>query len=202
MNPSPKTRHSLLLRLADAGDGEAWSEFLEVYESAVFRYVISRGLQPADAEDVTQRVLEAVLIKSRSWDASAGGSFSAWLFSVARNLAAKSWNEQARSAIHVGSDSTATWLDQVPEPAEEEKTIFQIEYRKAVFQRGAERVKDQFKPETWNAFWLSTVDQLDANAVAKKLGITKSAVYVAKCRVLAKVKSEIERFEHDFSIDE
>lgn len=201
VNETPKTRHSLLLRLADAGDGEAWSEFLEVYERAVFRYVISRGLQPADAEDVTQRVLEAVLVKSRSWDATSGGSFSAWLFRVAKNLAAKSWNERVRMANDAGSDSTANWLEQFPEPSEEEKTVFQLEYRKAMFHWAAQRVKDQFKTETWDAFWLTTAEQLDAASAAQQLGVTKSAVYVSKCRVLAKVKTEIERFEREFSHD-
>ena len=69
-----------MLRLADAGNGQAWNEFVEVYERAIYRYALSRGLQRADAEDVTQRVLEAVLAKSRSWDAESGGSFGAWLF--------------------------------------------------------------------------------------------------------------------------
>ncbi len=199
LNQLPKTRHSLILRLADAGNGEAWNEFVEVYERAIFRYAVSRGLQRADAEDVTQRVLEVVLAKSRSWDADLGGSFGAWLFRVTRNLAAKTWNERGRDAVNLADESGTAWLDEIPNPSEEEKTIFQWEYRKAVFHWAAERVRDQFREETWNAFWKSSVELQTAEQVATEMRIAKSAVYVAKCRVLARIKSEVRQFEQEFS---
>lgn len=199
LNQLPNTRHSLLLRLADASDGEAWNEFLEVYERAIFRFACSRGLQSADAEDVTQRVLEAVLAKSRKWDPASGGSFGAWLFRVTRNLAAKAYRQRDRTQIGLNIEQELQSLDELSSPPDEEKTIFQIEYRKALFHWAAELVQHQFQPETWSAFWMNAVDQKNASDVARELGIAKSAVYVAKCRVLARIRIEIDRFEKEFS---
>jgi hypothetical protein len=45
----PDTRYSLLARLSDPGDVAAWSEFIEIYEDAIYRYSRSRGLQDSDA---------------------------------------------------------------------------------------------------------------------------------------------------------
>ena len=63
----PQTRQSLLLRLRQRSS-DAWPEFLEVYEQAIYSFSRSRGLQDADAWDVTQEVLSAVDKKIGSWD--------------------------------------------------------------------------------------------------------------------------------------
>lgn len=199
MDRLPLTRHSLLLRLADARDAEAWSEFVAVYESAVFRFACSRGLQRADAEDVTQKVLQAVLAKAPIWDRTSGGSFGAWLFRVTRNLAAKTWNAQNDRDVHWSKEEDSNWLEAIPSPSDEEKTLFQMEYRKALFHWAADRVRGHFQSETWSAFWMNSVDQVDASVVAEQLGMTKSTVYVAKCRVMKRIRDEIERFEQEFS---
>ena len=60
MSPSPETRPSLLLRLVDRADQEAWREFAQIYTPVVYRLALSKGLQHADAEDQAQQVLAAV----------------------------------------------------------------------------------------------------------------------------------------------
>ena len=198
MNQLPKTRHSLVARLADSANGAAWNEFLEIYEQAIYRYALSRGLQPADAENVTQQVLEAVMAKSPAWDSSAGGSFGAWLFRVTRNLAAKAWNEQGKYARQL-EDSGGSRLSDVASPADDEQSIFQFEYRKALFHWAAKRVRDRFAPQTWDAFWQGVVQSKPPEQIASDLDISVASVYVAKCRVLSRVRAEIERFEHEFT---
>ena len=199
VNRLPTTRHSLLLRLADAADGAAWREFLDVYERAIYRSARGRGLQPADAEDVTQRVLAAVIEKARTWQPDAArGSFGAWLFRVTRNLAARAWNERLRGPIGSGDSGFALLLEQVPEPPEAEKTAFRTEYRRALFHWAAERVREQVRGTTWRAFWMTTIEGKDAGQVAAELRLSLGSVYTAKCRVLARIRGEIDRFEREF----
>ena len=84
MTESPVTRASLLLRLRDPRDVEAWGEFVEVYGPLVYDYGRRHGLQDADAADLTQEVLRAV-----AWSAGefrydpSRGMFRSWLFTVA-----------------------------------------------------------------------------------------------------------------------
>src|SRR3982751_1833054 len=84
-NP-PTTQASLLLRLADARDGAAWEQFVELYAPPVYACARREGLQDADAADVTQDVLRAVsgAFRSGQYDAERG-RFRAWLFTVVRN---------------------------------------------------------------------------------------------------------------------
>jgi RNA polymerase sigma-70 factor (ECF subfamily) len=199
VNRLPKTRNSLLLRLADAKDCVAWGEFLDVYEQTILRFARSRGLQTADAEDVTQRVLVAVLDKVRDWKLDATrGSFGAWVLRVTRNLAAKAWNERNRSPFASRGGQNCGSLADVPGVSNEDKTIFQLEYRRSLFRWAADRVRDQVENTTWQAFWMTAVQGLDPGQVAKKLGASLSSVYTAKCRVLSRIRSEIERFEKEF----
>jgi hypothetical protein len=57
-----ETRASLLLRVRDSADREAWEEFVEIYGPVVHRLARNKGMQPADADDVTQQVLLAVAV--------------------------------------------------------------------------------------------------------------------------------------------
>jgi RNA polymerase sigma-70 factor (ECF subfamily) len=151
----PETRKSLLLQLAEADEPSAWTQFLSIYEPAIFHFAISRGLQEADARDVTQQVLLAVHKKAPQWNSDQDqGSFRGWLFTVTRNLAAKSLRTNRRLAIVNG----ATLDDVVDTAPNEECSAFFLEYRKQVFRWAANSIKDQYLLRTWNAFWRTSVD--------------------------------------------
>lgn len=180
-------------------DPRAWEEFVDVYQRTIFRYARGRGLQQADAEDVTQQVFEAVLAKAPAWDPTQGGSFGAWIFHVTRNLAAKRWNQQHALPVQQVSDSGTDWIEQFHEATTEERQSFRIEYRTALFHWAAERVRPKVNNELWSAFWKNAVECKAAEAVASELGIPKSTVYVAKCRIMKKIRAEVERFGQEFS---
>ena len=55
-----ETRQSLLLRLRDARNAEAWEQFVEVYTPLIYSFCCQHGLQDADAADVAQEVMRAV----------------------------------------------------------------------------------------------------------------------------------------------
>lgn len=199
MSSLPDTRHSLILRLGNTNDPRAWEEFVDVYQRTIFRYARGRGLQQADAEDVTQQVFEAVMAKAVAWDPAQGGSFGAWIFHVTRNLAAKRWNQQCALPVQQVSGSGTDWISQIHEATTEERQSFRFEYRTALFHWAAERVRPKINKEHWSAFWRNAVESKTAEVVASELGISKSTVYVAKCRVMKKIRAEVERFGQDFS---
>jgi hypothetical protein len=91
MSDDPTTRPSLLLRMRDARDHEAWHTFVELYAPLVYRFARKRGLQDADAADLTQDVLRSVAyaMKGDKYD-PARGSFRGWLHTVTRNAVYKS----------------------------------------------------------------------------------------------------------------
>src|SRR5437868_2148933 len=86
MSVSPETRPSLLVRLKDRTDHQAWFEFTEIYRPVVFRLACRRGMQPADADDLVQQVFSAVARVIDSWEIDPQrGHFRTWLSRVATN---------------------------------------------------------------------------------------------------------------------
>src|ERR1700730_2177248 len=86
MPQAQPTRLSLLIRLRDLQDHEAWAQFVGVYAPLIYGYVRKRGLQDADAADLTQACLRQVAahVGSLEYDPRRG-SFRGWLFTIVRN---------------------------------------------------------------------------------------------------------------------
>ncbi|HEY8504769.1 MAG TPA: sigma-70 family RNA polymerase sigma factor, partial [Gemmataceae bacterium] len=107
MPDAPTTHPSLLLRLRDPDDRDAWGEFVDLYAPFVYGYARKRGLQDADAADLTQTVLRAVAGAVGRFDYSpARGSFRGWLFTIVRNKL-RSFRA-ARDGFCRGSGDSAT----------------------------------------------------------------------------------------------
>jgi RNA polymerase sigma-70 factor (ECF subfamily) len=54
----PETRESLLASLNSPVADEGWREFAAIYRPLIFRVAVAKGLQHADAEDLSQEVEE------------------------------------------------------------------------------------------------------------------------------------------------
>ncbi len=183
------TRNSLLLRLKQH-DGDAWREFIEIYEQALIRYCRSRGLQDADAQDATQEVLAAVHDRIASWNCDTSqGSLRAWLFRVARNIAVDTLRRRARQATASGDTAIGQMLAEVPSAAD--ASVFHLEYRRATFQWAADQIRPGIREITWQSFWLTAVEGMPAEQVAAKLQVSVGTVYTSKCRVMARIRAKV-----------
>src|SRR5262245_9258409 len=153
MTTPPLTRPSLLVRIRDAGDREAWREFVEVYAPLVYQFARRRSLQDADAADLTQDVLQAVAGASKRlvYDPERG-TFRAWLYTVARNKLRNFL--LARQRRH--EDGDPALLDETP--AREEVELWEREYEQRLFDWAAEQVRGHFQATTWRAFWMTAVE--------------------------------------------
>ncbi len=189
----PDTRHSLLVQLKDHGDGAAWSEFLRLYEPVVYRLGRHFGLQDADARDLVQDVLASIARSVRDWEPDQyPGSFRKWLFRVAKNAACNLVRRGAGKQRGIGGTSFVQRLAAiaVDDPAE---TRFELEYRRETFRRAAETIRRDVDERTWLVFQRTVVDEEPIADVARDLGMSVGLAYTARCRVLARLKKEVER---------
>ncbi len=200
----PETRASLMLRLRDPQDQQAWNEFIDLYEPLVLRMLRQRGLQEADARDVTQQVVLAVTQAVDSWQPDGReASFRRWLFTIARKLSLK-FIQRGTSAVGktrrgVGGSDMLLLLKSLPEPDHRTVTEFDEEYRNELFERAAERVRGEFRESTWQAFWRTCVLHESVADVAESLGMTTGNIYVARSRIIARMRQIVEQCEaeHD-----
>src|SRR4051794_5013640 len=96
-----------------------------------------------------------------------------------------------------GDTGFQSFLEQHPAPEAEESRIFEAELRGRLFAWAADRVRDEFRPATWQAFWRTGVEGREPRDVAEALGMSVGAVYVARSRVMARLRREVEGFEVD-----
>src|SRR5271154_791889 len=130
----PDTHASLLIRLRNPRDQEAWATFLEIYLPLIFRLTRRRGMQEADAREVTQEVLMAVATAIGRWDSDpARGSFRGWLSTITRNLVVNFLIRESRQPRGNGDTEFQRWLDQQPDPASDESVLFEVEEERQIF---------------------------------------------------------------------
>jgi RNA polymerase sigma-70 factor (ECF subfamily) len=184
----PPTRPSLLLRLRDARDAEAWREFVDLYAPLVYGYARKQGLQDADAADLCQDVLGAVAgaVGRLDYD-PARGAFRNWLFTIVRNRLANWQAARGRRAQASGDSTTQQLLEQCPAPGGMEAE-WQAEWESRLIAWACEQAHRQVSEATWQAFWRTAVEGQPVKPVAADLGLTVTAVYHARSRVLSRLK--------------
>jgi RNA polymerase sigma factor (sigma-70 family) len=196
MTFTPTTRASLLFRLRDSQDHEAWVEFVSLYEPMVYRLLRRHGLQDADVREVMQELFMAVSRSIDRWDpAKERGSFRGWLRRVARNLVINWLKQRERRVIAAGGSDLQAMLDMLPADSGPETLEFDQELRRTLFHRAAEQVRGDVQPATWQAFWETGVVGTSLADTAKKLGMSVGAIRVAKCRVLARLQAAVNEME-------
>ncbi|AMV34452.1 RNA polymerase sigma factor [Pirellula sp. SH-Sr6A] len=196
------TRESLLIRLRDRQDREAWEQFIEIYRPFLFRLARSRGFQEADSSDLVQEVFLAVSRKVHEFVPDPErGKFRAWLGTIARNamihfLTRRQYKPTA--PIQSLSEQLEEFVDPMGFSAEI-SALFDLEYRRELFHIAGQRVQLRVHANTWKAFHRSAVEGADPEMVGRELGMTPGAVLVAKCRVIAKLRNEVQRLEESSS---
>ena len=86
MTEFPTTRPSLLVRIRRRDDQNAWAEFVEIYVPLIHAYARRRGLQEADAANLTQDELGAVMKNADRFEYDPSrGRFRGWLLTITRN---------------------------------------------------------------------------------------------------------------------
>ena len=193
MEDSPITRPSLLVRIRDARDAEAWEQFVEIYAPLVYHFVRKRGLQDADAADLTQDVLHRVgeAIHRLEYDPKRG-TFRGWLFTVTRNRLYDFLADRSRQPAATGDTGVRERAERIPAASDDETASWDREYERSLFEWAARQVRPNFTESTWKAFWRTAVEGKRPGDVASDLGLRVGAVYIAKSRVTARLREALE----------
>ena len=184
------TRSTLLARVRDSRDSESWEQFVEIYSPLVVRYCKNRGLQDADASDVSQEVMQVAIGSLRSFRYDRGrGSFRSWLLRVTYHKLGHFFDKQKRHPRGSGDTGVHKLLEAQPTLAVSRE--WDREYKRRLFEWAAARVRPEFKGTTWEAFQRTAQGREAPEAVAESVGMSVSAVYQAKSRVMSRLREKV-----------
>ncbi|AMV33429.1 RNA polymerase sigma factor RpoE [Pirellula sp. SH-Sr6A] len=202
--PSWETASPSLIGRAVAGDNEAWQRLIQIYGPLIYTWSRRNGLMPQDAADVTQETLSAVALRIGSFDSSRpDATFRGWLWTIARNKTAD-WIRGAPDRLGAcGGSTNVARLNQIMDEDDYSKSYEGSHAsgeiaadRKAVLGRAIALIRNHFEPNTWQAFWRTTVDGQSPESVAEELSLSRWAVYKARSRVLHRLRTELEGLEN------
>jgi RNA polymerase sigma-70 factor (ECF subfamily) len=190
----PETRASLLLRLRDGAADEAWGLFVDRYGPLVREWCRRWGLQPADADDVTQVVLLKLATHLRQFRYDPARRFRGFLRTVAHNAWRDFLSDRDRGAV--GTGDTAVLAALRSEPARDDLTARVEEaFDRELLAAAEARVRARVEPHTWEAFRLTAVDGLSGADAAARLGMQVGTVFKARSKVQRMLREEVGRLE-------
>lgn len=172
---------SLLDKLCYPQAEEAWRRFVDIYTPLLCHWLKQLQIPSAEISDLLQDVFVQLYRKLPEFQQTRRGHFHGWLHTVLKNKAYE-WRRKQNTKNHV-------LPNEIAESAESE--LDEAEYRKYLVNRLLQLMKDSFPESTWRACWENVVEGRQAEDVARELGITVNMVYLAKSRVLRKLRQEM-----------
>lgn len=205
--PSPRkpdadasTSRTLLLRVREAEDREAWDEFVGRYAPKIFQWCRRYQLQDSDAADVTQDVLVKLVRAMQTFHYDpARGSFRGWLKTVTANAVRDAANSMKKAGRGSGDTSIGQALANIKDEKAVESLSKEIEscYQQELLAEAERSVRQRVQPHTWEAYRLTAVEQQKAAEVAETLSMPVAEVYVAKSRVVKMLRATVQQLTGD-----
>ena len=185
------TSATLLERLKDGRDAEAWSRLNDLYAPLIRAWAERLGVRGADADDLVQDVLTVVVRRFPEFvHPERPGAFRGWLRAIAANCARDAWRSRRLAPKAPGGTDFGSYLARLEDPADDLSREWDREHDVYVTRRLLDRIKGDFEAKTWELFRRFVLDGQSAEAVAAACGTTPNAVYIAKSRVLARLREE------------
>lgn len=184
------TSISLLERLHDDHSG-AWNQWQAIYAPMLRAWMRRYDVQDADADDLIQEVMLAVAKEVGTFDHNGRyGAFRSWLKRILVHRLRDFWRARQRRAVATGDSDVFQRLKQLEDPASELSQLWDHEHDRYVLGKLLVLAEPNFAPETWRAFRRVVIDRVSAVEVATECGMTPNAVFVAKSRVLSRLRQE------------
>jgi RNA polymerase sigma-70 factor (ECF subfamily) len=187
-----KTRQSLLLR-AQAGEADAWNDLMDLYRPLIFSWLTRQGVPAADLDDLGQDVLLSVVRHLPAFEHSGRrGAFRSWLRTIVCNRTTDYWRSAGTGARAGGGSGAMAALQQIADPESDLNRQWDEEHDRYVLDCLMDVVEAEFEPTTLRVFRRLAFDGAGGAEVAEELGMSVAAVYMAKSRVLQRIRQEAE----------
>jgi RNA polymerase sigma-70 factor (ECF subfamily) len=186
------TRRSLLFR-AQTGEEDAWKDLTDLYRPLIIGWLNRQGVPAVDLEDLSQEILLSVVRHLPSFEHSGHrGAFRSWLRTILCSRTTDYWRATVASTPASGGSSATVALAQIADPDSDLNRQWDEEHDRYVLRCLLDLVDEEFQPATLRAFRRLALDGASGAEVAEELGLSVAAVYMAKSRVLQRIRQQAE----------
>jgi RNA polymerase sigma-70 factor (ECF subfamily) len=186
------TSLSLLDTLQACPDEAAWQRLVLLYSPLIRAWLRRYSTADHDVDDLVQEVLAVLVRRLPEFDRQPRpGAFRCWLRTITVNCLRDFWRpKRIRPHVTGGSDFQQV-LDELTDSESGLSRIWDEEHDRMVTERLLEMIKPRFNDKTWQAFKGVTIQERSPDEVARELGMTVNAVFIAKSRVLSRLRQEV-----------
>ncbi|MGI8982404.1 MAG: RNA polymerase sigma factor [Pirellulaceae bacterium] len=190
---------SSLLHLVLARNKDAWRRLSELYGPVVYGWVRAAGFKEHDAADIVQDVFQSVFASLSQFRKDLPTDrFRSWLGTIAYRRACDHLRKRAAQPSAAGGSEAQAMLQALPERLSESGIAEDANSHADLIRRALELVRPEFADHTWQACMQTAVEGRRPADVAADLEMTVGAVYVARSRVLKRLRIELEGLEPEF----
>lgn len=178
---------SALIR-AKSGDEQAFQRITQLYAGLVYHWCRTAGLSPEDAQDVSQQVFLTVHKSLNGFRREKpGDSFRGWLRVITRSRLTDFFRSKP---IELAQGGEQNWTLNI-QALESESDVGKPRTEAIlIYERALKLIAGEFSDRDCQAFQMITIDGASPQDVALKLGMTTNAVYIAKSRILKRLRDE------------
>ena len=186
-----ETSISLLDTLKGNVDDEAWQRLVQIYSPLIRGWLRRHSTAEHDLDDLVQEVLTVVVRRLPEFERQPRvGAFRCWLRTITVNCLRDFWRAKRIRPQATGGSDFQQILDQLADSESDMSRIWDEEHDRIVTERLLEIIKPNFNEKTWQAFKAVAMDDETPTDVAERLGMSVNAVFIAKSRVLSRLRQE------------
>jgi RNA polymerase sigma-70 factor (ECF subfamily) len=183
-----ETRQSLLFR-AQSGEENAWKDLTDLYRPLIIGWLNHQCVPGGDVEDLTQDVLVSVVKHLPAFEHSGRrGAFRAWLRTIVCSRTVDYWRAIAAGTQGQGGSGAIMALQQLAGPESDLNRQWDEQHDRYVLNCLLDVVQEEFEPTTLEAFRRLALEGVSGAQAAQELSLSVAAVYVAKSRVLQRIR--------------
>ena len=182
------TSESLLVRLQDSDNDDAWQRFSQLYTPLIFYWARKNGLDTHDASDLVQEVMAIVFRKLPEFRYDPQGSFRSWLRTVTLN---KHRQRMRRKSVEFDDVGQSHLVNMPAHPSSAASQSWDQDYSTKLVANAIDLMRKEFAPETWQALKLFVTSDRTAQQIATETGVSTSTIYSAKSRLMKRMRQEL-----------
>lgn len=196
-----ETRVSLIQRLHNLADRDAWNEFWALYQSYLLGVLREQGLQQVDADDVSQEIYLKLRGAMQNFQLDhAKGRFHSWLWRFAFTTAVDWYRRRSKERKFIEKYGQQVGNNLLDCSRSQPDSGSQQQHRRMILEYVSSKVRERVKPKTWQCFIQRVQMKRPAKDVAAELGITTNEVHVNASRVLKQLRQKCAEFGEELGM--